>query len=254
MTRPDNNISVRLTSGKGCAAPCPRRASLLGYTLIELLAVMAIVVIIILIAVASYSGMTRAAAPRKAAENIEVALSLARQYAISKNTPVLFLILDDEFDGRNTAADANISKIGPTRGRHYATFDPLNRVYVMGWTELPQGVVFDRDYAGVGQAGRNVIDTPADMFWDRKTGKSMIPFPTGWGGTSDTNRLVSLPGVAFKTDGTVYVRPSDTPGSRRINVAEGSVDAAGVVTVRSGGIKYGVRVSMMGHAAVEDNP
>ena len=228
-----------------------------GYTLIELLAVMAIIAIIMLIAVAAYTGISRAAAPRKAAENIESALSLARQYAVAKNRPVLFLLLDGGFNARNAGTDPygwDISTVGPTRGRHFATFDPSNRVYVTGWTELPQGVVFDQNSYSTPDPGRNVFSSPADMFYNRQPppGPAMIPFPR----SEDTNRLVTLPGIAFKTDGTVYVRGGDTPGSRRVNVAEGSVDSAGTVTVHLDPLnlkKYVVKVSMLGHAVVEEN-
>lgn len=242
-----------VTNKKPGAANPSLFSSCSGYTLIELLAVMAIIAIIMAIAMTAYTSISRASAPRKAAENIESAISLARQYAVSRNSPVLFLFLDRDFNSLN-AAVPNIDKYGPTRARHYAVFDPSNRVYVTGWKELPPGVVLDSDYPSSAAAGRNVLSSAGDMFYDRGTFRSMIPFPSS--DPIDTNRLVKLPGIAFKSDGTVYTRTSSTTDMqpRRVNVAEGSVDAAGAVTVRSGGIKYGVKVSVLGHAAVEENP
>lgn len=223
-----------------------------GYTLIELLAVMVIMGIIILIALAGYNSISRGAASRKAAENIEVSLSLARQHAVARNVPVLFLLLDADFNGRNSGADPSgidISKIGPTRGRHYAIFDASNRVYLTGWTELPKGVVFDTTIPSSPDKGRNVLIAPDDMFWNRNPpGGAVIPFP----GSSNTNRLVSLPGIAFKTDGTIRMRGT-TVTPLRVNVAEGTASSAGVVTLRPGGIKYGVKVSILGSAVAEEN-
>lgn len=226
----------------------PHPSSRQGYTLIELLAVMSIITLIMVAAVAGFMGTSRKSASRKAAEEIETAISLARQYAVAKNKPVLFLILDGDFNSRNGSLDY-IESWGPTRGRHYAVFDPTNRTYVTGWRELPRGVVFDATYPN-GSGGRNVLATDNDMFYNRNSASpAMIPFP----GSADTNRLVTLPGVAFRTDGSVFVRGGDTTGSRRINVAEGSVDAQGTVTVLSGGSKYGVKISMLGNAVMEPN-
>lgn len=262
---------ARTTAGRrppaGHPVPVPPRgahpaneASRSGYTLIELLAVMVIMGIIILIALAGYNSISRGAACRKAAENVEVALSLARQHAVSRNVPVLFLLLDANFNGRNSGADPSgidISKIGPTRGRHYAIFDASNRVYLTGWTELPKGVVFDASYGSDAVRGRNVLVAPDDMFYNRApppgTSVAMIPFP----GSSDTTRMVTLPGIAFKTDGTIRLR--STPGAPatitplRVNLAEGTATSAGVVTIRPGGIKYGVKVSILGSAVAEEN-
>jgi type II secretory pathway pseudopilin PulG len=214
---------------------------------------MVIIAIIMLIAVAAFTGISRAAAPRKAAENLETAISLARQYAVAKNRPVLFLLLDKDFNSRNSTVP-NISLIGPTRGRHYAAFDAAINVYVIGWTELPQGVVFDDTVVSSSTSGRNVLLSPDDMFYNRTPppGPAMIPFP----GTSDTNCMVTLPGLAFKTDGTLRLRGTLSGSSvfpLRVNVAEGSVDSAGVVTVRAGGLKCAVKVSMLGHAVAEAN-
>ncbi len=54
-----------------------------GFTLLELLTVMAIMVIMMSIAAASYYGMSQGAAIRGSASNISTTLSLARQYAVN---------------------------------------------------------------------------------------------------------------------------------------------------------------------------
>lgn len=54
-----------------------------GFTLLELLSVMAIMVIMMSIAGASYYGMSRGAAMRGSASNLTTTLSLARQFAVN---------------------------------------------------------------------------------------------------------------------------------------------------------------------------
>ena len=225
----------------------PYRPEAIGFTLIELLAVLAIIVMIMLVALVGFTNIGRGSAAQKAAENLETVVALARQHAITRNVPVILLFLDRDFDNRN----ANCAGIGPTRARHYAVFDTVNRIYVTGWTELPPGVIFDSDYSprDPSNQGRNPLRTGADLIWNRNTGNAMIPFPD----SGATNCLVRLPGLAFRTDGSVYVRPNDTDVPRRICVAEGAVDSAGAVIRRPNGVRYGVKVSLLGASTREDN-
>ena len=66
-----------------------------GFTLLELLTVMAIMVIMMSIAGASYYGMSRGAALRGSTANLTTALSLARQFAVNhRNTTYVKLWQD----------------------------------------------------------------------------------------------------------------------------------------------------------------
>jgi prepilin-type N-terminal cleavage/methylation domain-containing protein len=224
------------------------QTTLSGFTLIELLAVVAIVVMIMLVAIAGFTNIGRGTAAQKAAEHIETVIALARQHAITRNVPVIVLFLDRDFDSRNSGCQG----LGPARARNYAVFDTVNRVYVTGWTELPPGTILDSDYSPPSPQtqGRNSLTVGADLIWNRSTGNAMIPFPA----SGSTNLLVRVPGLAFRTDGSVYVRPNDTDIPRRICVAEGAVDSAGNVIRRPNGARYGVKVSMLGATTREDNP
>jgi prepilin-type N-terminal cleavage/methylation domain-containing protein len=219
-----------------------------GYTLIELLAVMVIIGIIVAIALAAYTGMTRGTAARKAAENVETALALARQYAAARNTPVIFLVLDSGFDARPfNSSIPSIASIGPTRARHYAIYSVTGKKYLTGWTELPNGVVFDSTTVPSATEGRNILaGDPQDLVYDRLGPAAVVPFP----GSSDTNKMVVMPGIIFRSGGTLHFRDGDTTGYRRICIAEGSF-SGGTLTVRPGGIKYGVRVSPLGQSVVD---
>jgi prepilin-type N-terminal cleavage/methylation domain-containing protein len=225
-----------------------------GYTLIELLAVMVIMGIIVAIALAAYTGITRGTSARKAAENVETALSLARQYASARNMPVIFLVLDSGFDTRPlNSSIPGIANIGPTRARHYAIYSVAGEKYLTGWTELPKGVVFDNTYVSGGLEGRNILaGDPQDLIYDRSgpAVEAVVPFP----GSSDTNKMVVMPGIIFRSGGTLYFRDSggtaETPVYKRICVAEGSY-SGGILTIRPGGIKYGVRTSPLGQSFVD---
>jgi prepilin-type N-terminal cleavage/methylation domain-containing protein len=226
-----------------------------GFTLIELLAVVAIIAMIMLIAVVGFTNIGRGTAAQKAAENIETTVALARQHAITRNVPVIVLFLDREFYTRNPSCVG----YGPTnsQARFYAVFDASNRIYLTGWTELPPGAILDSDYPSTPTQGRNVLrqTSQPDLYgWNQNlpTPGPWIPFPDA--SSSSTNRMATLPGVAFRTDGSVYVRQNDTPGPRRICVAEGAVDGAGNVIRRPNGARYGVRVSPLGATTREDNP
>lgn len=66
-----------------------------GFTLLELLSVMAIMVVLMGIAGASYYGMSRGASLRGASSNLRSTLSLARQYAATRRASTHVLLWQD---------------------------------------------------------------------------------------------------------------------------------------------------------------
>jgi len=218
-----------------------------GFTLIELMVVMVIIAIVMVLAINGFGRIGRGSAPQKAAENIETTIALARQHAITRNVPVIVLFMDKDFFTRN----GHCAGLGLTnsQGRIYAVFDAANRFYITGWTELPPGVVFDS--AAPASASRNLLTVANDMVWNRNTGGNMIPFPSSHtNGVANTNILAQLPGLALRTDGSIYVRTGDTAGSRSVCVAEGYIDNSGNVHT-NGASAYRVKVSPLGSTARE---
>jgi prepilin-type N-terminal cleavage/methylation domain-containing protein len=226
-----------------------------GFTLIELIAAMAIIALLLLVVSGAFTGMGRGASAQKAASDVAAALSQARQYAVAQNVPCLFVVLGPRFQDVNNTPPIP-AYIGPVRSAHYyAIFDPSNRTYLTGWTELPKGTVFDATQPST--SGRNILATgnDADMLYCRTPVARMIPFPGDGGGSRQVYTNVTLPGIAFRTDGTVRLRPDTYFQSLRLYVAEGRVTdpSTGTVVLRPNGSKYSVSISPMGHVAVETN-
>lgn len=119
-----------------------RRAK--AFTLIELLAVIAIIAVLMSVTMPAFLNMGKGSALRSAQTQVRSALSLARQYAIMNNTSVRFIVAG--VDG-GTYSSQDLDKCL----RAYAVYDlgensTLNNLddkYAKEWEYLPQGVVFD---------------------------------------------------------------------------------------------------------------
>jgi prepilin-type N-terminal cleavage/methylation domain-containing protein len=95
MTSRKKTTTLRVAARRP-AAPERRAASAArrGFTLVELLVVMAIMVTVSAILVANYFGMTRAASYTAAGRNVYNMLMLARQRACMDGAPVHFMLID----------------------------------------------------------------------------------------------------------------------------------------------------------------
>lgn len=212
-----------------------------AFTLIELLAVMAIIALITTLALVGFTRTSRGRAFQAAVSDVHTALSLARQQAIAKGTPVIFLVCDEKFATRNSA------KIGPEyitgQARTYAILDAKTRRFLKGWTELPQGVVFVSSPSAKEQ---DILDEtsaspPTCLFTN-------IPYPS----IEYTDWSALALGVAFLSDGSLFFRSSEINHKwRRLGLAEGTAPDGGSVTLIPNGQTNAILISLSGVASVE---
>jgi prepilin-type N-terminal cleavage/methylation domain-containing protein len=212
-----------------------------GFTLIELIAVMAIVALLMTLAVVGFTRTSRGRAIQSAVSEVHSALSLARQQAIAKGSPIIFLVCDQNFASRNITVPADLIA---APARSYAILDAASRQYLKGWTPLPAGVVFDTA-APVGSDEQNVLDVvtvPTPCLFTN------IPFPS----VEYTNWTASVPGVAFKSDGSMFFRSWDTfRGWRKLGLVEGLAPSNGPVRLVPNGQSNAVMISVSGAASVQ---
>jgi len=83
-----------------------------GFTLLELLTVVAIMVILMSLAGASYYGLSRGAAMTGAVSNLRTAISHARQYAVSRRARVYVLFFQENDAARYLLAVADGVHVG----------------------------------------------------------------------------------------------------------------------------------------------
>lgn len=129
---------------RGNQSKCPATG---GFTLAELLVVVAIAAIMFTIALPSFVNLAGTSKLDSAASAVHAAAKLARQYALTHNQPTYLVFHDDQ-----STADPNLAY------RSYAIFTinthtnavpvPQSAGYFLtDWETLPAGVVFD-DAAG----------------------------------------------------------------------------------------------------------
>ena len=112
-----------------------------GFTLTELLVVVGLMAVLSAIAITGMKTLSQGAELRGAARQVQSTLSLARQYAVTHNTTVRFIIASD-----NAPYSGNADKCL----RAYAVYNfgrsessQTDDSYVKEWTYLPDGVVFN---------------------------------------------------------------------------------------------------------------
>jgi prepilin-type N-terminal cleavage/methylation domain-containing protein len=218
-----------------------------GFTLIELIAVMAIVALLMTLAVVGFTRTSRGRAIQSAVSEVHSALSLARQQAIAKGSPVIFLVCDQNFASRNITVPADLIA---APARSYAILDAASRQYLKGWTPLPAGVVFDTA-ATVSSDEQNVLNvgaTPPPAVNNIPCLFTNIPFPS----VEYTNWTASAPGVAFKSDGSMFFRSWDTfRGWRKLGLVEGLAPSNGPVRLVPNGQNNAVMISASGASSVQ---
>lgn len=184
-----------------------------GFTLAELLAVIAIMAILLALSVPAFRAFGQGRALEAAVTQLKTALSLARQHAVTyrRYTYVVFPTRED------VVSPEDYFKAY----RSYAVFTVTNRAtgsgrYLSSWMFLPEGIVFDTN-AYKDTAVFNASYT------------NRVPFPT------ESSPLRNLHCLGFKPDGSV------TRGDGgHLYVREGWVVAT------SNSLDYGVKPTRVG--------
>ncbi len=111
------------------------KSNRIGFTLLELLIVMAIMIILMTIAVAGYGGIRRGAAIRGAVMTLRTTLMLARQEAVTKRKTVTVQFVN----GATAAIPDSIIVVSSS----------LGRVTTNSAIVLPMGVMLTNDLAAI---------------------------------------------------------------------------------------------------------
>ena len=111
-----------------------------AFTLVEMLAVMAIIVVMLLVALPAFSGFNQGESRRGAAANLMAVLDRARMMAVSDNLPT-YVVFADKISGGSQQVNPNLW------GRAYAIFQDQDNVTFnvtqrTPWLYLPNNVAF----------------------------------------------------------------------------------------------------------------
>lgn len=168
-----------------------------GFSLIELLAVMAIMVIVAGLTVAGFIQIAKSQAANSGAQQVFTTIKLARQYAVTKRLPVAFIVMDPML----FTDYSKVSGYEPMEGCAYAVFDLKNRYYLQPWKALPQNVRLNPSCGTGGEPGANILTTGGNRFGADAEVQTRIPFPTST--DTDTAHLWTFYGIRFEPDGRV---------------------------------------------------
>jgi prepilin-type N-terminal cleavage/methylation domain-containing protein len=179
-----------------------------GFTLLELLVVVGLMGLLLLFAVPSFQSVKGGANLRSAAFQLNTALSLARQTAISSRQEAYVLFPDDQINYTDSHVEYAL--------RGYALYAE-NDGYMGNWRLLPPGVII-HPTATLGGAYEN--------FFLRQYGGGdpmfsvdSVPFPA-----ADDTRLPFMYAIGFRSDGPTHPGGIDNANSASVYLCAGFTD------------------------------
>ena len=186
-----------------------------AFTLVELLAVIAIIGIMIAVMMPSMIGMARGSKLSGTVSQLKTTMTLARQWAITKRERVYVLFPNEKatlYGGDNTSQVHRA-------WRSYAVYGERSG-YLREWTQLPEGIVFvgtEGEFNSGNPEGPDDVDNP--MIDSNAAKWPSLPFP------SNSSPRVNLPAFIFKPDGRAVDVGSTPNGSEvEIYLSEGFVE------------------------------
>jgi prepilin-type N-terminal cleavage/methylation domain-containing protein len=198
-----------------------RRGSLAGFSLIELLVVVAIISIMAGLLTLALQGV-RAPAVRGAASQVTSGLSLARQVAITKNTKAALFIANDTANGRIPYRHWSVGYSNKSSG---------NWTLSKKWEPLPEGAFFletllNSEYSPINTTP--ILKSQGDTF-------TPVNFACTASSISiDGKIFTALPYIMFSSDGTAITGNATTAlTNAAIRIASGLANTNGEVTITS---------------------
>ena len=194
-----------------------RRTTCKGFTLTELLVVIVIISLLTLVGIPAFQSIGRAGNLRSATFQVNTALSLARQQAITSRQQVVVVFPDDD---TSLFAGSGIEPADKSF-RAYALFG-MRDGYLTEWRTLPTGVVFDPEFDR--QGARNFfLYGGANLTFLTPN----IAFPTNQDSPTEMFAL------GFRPDGNVHRGGTASP---TLYLAEGTI-----VSADGGGVQIEIR-------------
>ncbi len=189
-----------------------------GFTLLELMAVVALIGILLAIALPAFNAIGGSSRLEAAANEVHAAANLARQYALSRNQPT-YLLFNEGQENPDLAYRAYALF---TINTHTNPVDQAAGEFIAGWQLLPEGVVFD-PYAG---GSDNLFSVSEGAAWNGAIGK---------------NNQLSIQGIDYIVHG---YKPTGEAGSTThwIFLAEGFFDGTRLqhTSVQGRQIRFGI--------------
>ena len=163
-----------------------RSSSLRGFTLIELMVVIAVMAVLMSLTIPAFQGMGRGSRAKTAAFQLNTSMSLARQLAITTRQDVHVLFPDSDV--------RQPTNMMPLAYSAYAVYGARDG-YVGEWRYLPAGVVFQDTYK---PKADKVAAQPFNIFLQSGTNYiKAVPFPAG------NNASESMLAYTFRADGAL---------------------------------------------------
>jgi prepilin-type N-terminal cleavage/methylation domain-containing protein len=213
-----------------------------GFSLVELLTVIAIMAIVMGALVMSLGGQSQGRAVQLAAAQVASGMTLARQYAISKNTDARFII-----STQRPTTPGSLLPEDPFQSWAVVYLDPekkINWVLARDWEKLPAGVVFMNLLHGTGSGYSSLTWQPIGAKLGEPYSPTLSSSTTPGSRWSSFNKLadmaVSLPSKpATKINDLkqiAYIDFDSTGGSSGlggVGIAEGTINPDNQFILRS---------------------
>ena len=189
-----------------------------AFTLIELLVVIGIMAVLAALALPAFTGMGRGQSMRSAVAQVRSTLSLARQWAITRNE-ITYVVFPGASDVYSPASRVSMAL------RSYAVWAEKSG-YISEWRYLPPGIFFDPNEPhpkdDPEQLGNFNLVRNADSIGNLYR-KYSVCFPSNNSARVDMYAISFLPNGRLKQAGGVYISLFMREGWVDVNTNSGTV-------------------------------
>jgi prepilin-type N-terminal cleavage/methylation domain-containing protein len=178
-----------------------------GFTLLELIVVIAIMALLLGLAVPAFQGLGRGSRLRTAVFQLNTAMSLARQMAVTTRQEVFAIFPDQLISATNVQGYAYTS---------YGFYTQRDK-YIGEWRSLPPGIVFHHDF-------RPPRDTRRLYnIFDQAYLTNQLPFNTA------TSAFRNVRSIKYRPDGVLNVpNPTQNGFLKALYLSEGFMNSGAI--------------------------